>query len=194
MGAHSELISLIFHAVDSGGQIRNRAVAFTSNASEAGVSYVVRSFAEILASETNKRVVVVEARAFHDLHPTDINHVISNCDETLIPNLMFLSVVETSDLTSSERSARLTGWHSTPQIRQAYLKALLQNFDFVMIDCPALSASSDVNALAPIVDGIAVVLDSNCSRHRQAQTSQHAIESAGGAFLGYILNPRPYGS
>lgn len=192
VGAHSELVSMIFQSVDSQGQIRNLAVAFTSTASEAGVSYVVKSFANILATETNKRVVVVDARAFHDLHTSDVNQVISHCEESQIPNLMFLSAVEASELVSSKRPIQLPGWHSNPQIRQAYLKALRRHFDYVIIDCPALSASSDANALAPIVDGIALVVDSTQTRHRQARSSQQVVESAGGSFLGYILNQRPY--
>jgi Mrp family chromosome partitioning ATPase len=83
---------------------------------------------------------------------------------------------------------RIAGWHSSPQICHAYLKSLRLNFDYVVIDCPALSASSDVKALAPNILGVVVVVEAKKTRVRRRYTSRHVIESSGGKFLGYILN------
>lgn len=187
MGAYSELISSIFETVESDGRLHNCAVALTSPSSDEGVSYVVQALAKDLATRTQKRVVIVDARAFHDLEPTDANHILRQCTKTGIDNLLILSATERAGRGSSERPRRISGWHSTPQIRQAYLKKLCRNFDYVIIDCPALSASSDVKSLAPIVDGVAVVVGANRKRIRKSQTSQQTIESLGGKFLGYIL-------
>lgn len=186
MGAYSELTSTIFGAVESEGRLHN-CVAFTSPLPEEGVSYVVQSIAKNLAAKTQRRVVIVDASAFHDLERTDANQILRQCTKTGIDNLLLLSAAEGVGRSSSERPMRITGWHSTPQIRQAYLKKLCCNFDYVIIECPALSASSDVKALAPIVDGVAVVVSRNRTRLRKVQTSQHVIESLGGKFLGYIL-------
>lgn len=186
MSAYSELISTLFEGVPSEGK-HNCAVAFTSALPEEDVSFVVHALAKTLAARTQKRVVIVDASAFHDLEPTDASQILRQCTKTGIDNLLILSATERAGRTSSEKPMRITGWHSTPQIRQAYLKKLCRNFDYVIIDCPALSASSDVKSLAPIVDGVAVVVGANRKRLRKAQTSQHAIESLGGKFLGYIL-------
>ena len=154
METYSELISTIFEAVDNEGRLHNRAIALTSHLPEEGVSHVVQSLAKNLAAKTQKRVIIVDASAFHDLEPTDANQILRQCTKTGIDNLLILSAAERSERGSSEKPKRITGWHSTPQIRQAYLKKLCWNFDYVIIDCPALSASSDVKALAPIVDGV----------------------------------------
>jgi Mrp family chromosome partitioning ATPase len=191
VGAYSEIISTIFKALDSEGRLHNRAVAFTSALPEADVSYVVQSFAKDLAANTHKRVLIVDARAFHDLQATDVHQVVRQCAQTDMDNVMILSAVEGTGRGPSI-TPKLTGWHSSPQIQQAYLKTLLWNFDYVIVDCPALSSSSDVKALAPILDGVAVVVEAKRRRVRRIQTSQHVVESFGGKFLGYILNQRRY--
>ena len=188
MGAYSELISTIFEAGASEGQLHNRVVAFTSALHEEDVSSVVQSFAKNLAAKTKKRVVIVDARALHDLEPADANNVVQQCAQTDIDNLLTLSTTGCGGHASTEPARRIVGWHSSPQIRQTYLKTLQGNFDYVIIDCPALSASSDVKALAPDIHGVVVVVEAKRKRVRRAHTLQHVVECFGGKFLGYILN------
>jgi len=188
VGAYSALIKTIFEAVNSEGSPHHRAVAFTSALPEAHASFVVQSFARELASQTGKRVVVVDASAFHDLQVTDSQQVLRQCKQTSIDNLLTLPALEPSETVSAEAPQRIFGWHSTPQIRQTYLNTLRRNFDYIIIDCPALSASSDVKALAPIIDGVAVVVGSKRKRVRKAETTQDVVATLGGKFLGYILS------
>ena len=188
MGAYYELINTIFEAGDSEGRLHNRVVAFTSVSPEVDVSSVLQSFAKNLVDKTKKRVVIVDARAFHDLEPADSKNVLRQCAPTGIDNLLILSAAGRGRRVATERPMRIAGWHSSPQIRQTYLQSLRSNFDYVIIDCPALSASSDVKALAPNIHGVVVVVDAPRTRVRRIHTSQHVVESAGGKFLGYILN------
>ena len=188
VGAYSELIRTVFEAGDCEGKLHNRVVAFTSALHEEDVSSVVQSFAKNLASETKKRVVIVDARALHDLELADANNVLQQCAPTEIDNLLTLSTTGRGGHVSTEPSNRIAGWHSSPQIRQTYLKMLHGNFDYVIIDCPALSASSDVKALAPDIHGVVVVVEAKRKRVRRAHTLQHVVECFGGKFLGYILN------
>ncbi len=188
MGAYSELINTIFESGDSDGKLHNRVVAFTSALPEEDVSHVVQSFAKNLAAKTKKRVVIVDARAFHDLDPADSKNVLRQCVRTDIDNVLILSAAGGGGRVSTGRPMRIAGWHSSPQLRQAYLKTLRGNFDYVIIDCPALSAAADVKALAPNIHGVVVVVEAKRKRVRQIHTSQHIVEGSGGKFLGYILN------
>ena len=188
MGAYSALINTVFEAGDCEGKLHNRVVAFTSALHEEDVSSVVQLFAKNLASETKKRVVIVDARALHDLELADANKVLQRCAQTEIDNLLTLSTTGRGGHVSTEPPKRIAGWHSSPQIRQTYLKTLQGNFDYVIIDCPALSASSDVKALAPDIHGVVVVVEAKRKRVRRAHTLQHVVECFGGKFLGYILN------
>jgi Mrp family chromosome partitioning ATPase len=191
VSAYLDIISSIFDASEGESKNCNRILAFTSSTPEAGVTYVVGTFAEKLASATNLNVLIVDARALHDLHQRDVSQALRHCAPTLIDNLKFLPALETVEQSSGEKTERLTGWHSNPQIRQAYLNRLSQHFDYVVIDCPAMSASSDLNALASMIDGVVVVVDANRTVYLNRQGSQELVESAGGKVLGYILNRRP---
>ncbi len=188
MGAYPEIINTMFEAGDGEGKLHNRVVAFTSALPEEDVSYVVQAFAKKLAATTKKRVVIVDARAFHDLARADSKNVLRQCAHTKIDNVLILSAAGPGGRPSTETLTRIAGWHSGPQIQQAYLKTLRLNFDYVIIDCPALSASSDVKALAPNIHGVVVVVEARRKRVRRAYTSQDVVQSFGGKFLGYLLN------
>ncbi|MGI8917309.1 MAG: hypothetical protein ACR2H6_01820 [Pyrinomonadaceae bacterium] len=188
MGAYPEIIHTMFEAGSSEGKLHNRVVAFTSAVPEEDVSYVVQAFAKKVATTTKKRVVIVDARAFHDLALSDSKNVLRQCAHTEIDNVLILSAAGRGGRLSTETPTRLAGWHSSPQIQQAYLKTLRLNFDYVIIDCPALSAASDVKALAPDIHGVVVVVEAKRKRVCRAYTSQDVVQSCGGKFLGYILN------
>ena len=191
MSDYLEIISSIFDASEGESKNPNRILAFTSSTPEAGVTYVVGTFAEKLAIATNLTVLIVDARALHDLHQSDIGQALEHCAPTLIDNLKFLPAMETVEQSSGERTERLTGWHSSPQIRQAYLNRLSQHFDYVVIDCPAISASSDVSALASMIDGVVVVVDANRTIFVKGHASQEVVENVERKILGYILNRKP---
>ena len=188
MGVDSEIFKNIFEVSDSESNLHNRVVAFTSPSPEVDVSYVVHSFARSLAAKTKKRVIIVDARAFHDLEPADSKNVLKHCTQTDTDNVLILSAAGRGARVSTEGTMRIVGWHSSPQIRDAFLKRLRENFDYVIIDCPALSASSDVKALAPNLHGVVVVVEARRRRGRRGHTSQQVVESCGGKFLGYVLN------
>jgi len=61
-----------------------------------------------------------------------------------------------------------------------------------LIDCSSTAVSSDVITLAPLVDGVSVIVKAGETRRGQIQRCQKLIENAGGKFLGFILNQRQY--
>lgn len=193
MGFYLEVIRTVFQAVDGQGKLRNRTVAFTAATRGEGVSYVVSVMARELAAQTQRRVLHVDAAAFGSLNLADPNHIASHCEETEIDNLLTLSAAES---TPHEMAARRLGgasdWESGSEYRKACLDALRWNFDYILIDCPSAAVSSDATTLAPVIDGIAVVVKAAQTRRRQVQHSQEMIESAGGNFLGFVLNQRQY--
>ena len=192
-GFYLELIRTVYQAVDEQGKLRNRVVAITSATRGEGVSHVVRLLAEELAAQTQNRVLRVEAAALQNIQVTDPSQVSRLCQETEIDNLLTLSLVE-SALTARVvgGSRRASDWESTPEYRAECLKALRWNFDYVLIDCPTPAASSEATTLAPLVDGVCVVVKAAQTRRGHIQRCQQMIENAGGNFLGFILNQRKY--
>ena len=192
-GFYLDLIRTVFQAVDEQGKLRNRVVAFTSATPREGVSHIVNMLAEELAAQTQNRVLRVDAVALQNLAMVDPSKVSRYCEETEIDNLLTLSVAQTTaNIVAVGGSKKASDWESTPEFRVECLKALRWNFDYVLIDCPSPAASSEVSTLAPLVDGVSVVVKAGQTRRGQIQRCQQMIETAGGTFLGFILNQRQY--
>jgi Mrp family chromosome partitioning ATPase len=191
VGFYLELIRTVFQAVDGQGKLRNRVVAFTSATRGEGVSYVVNVVAKELAAQTQRRVLLADAESFGTLCLADPSQISNHCEETEIDNLLTLSAAKSaSQVMAGYGSA--SDWDSSSEYRKACLDALRWNFDYILIDCPSPSISSDLTTLAPTIDGVAVVVKAAQTRRRQIQHCQQMIESAGGNFLGFVLNQRQY--
>jgi len=192
-GFYLELIRTVFQAVDDQGKLRNRVLAFTSATAGEGVSHVVSLLAEELAGQTQNRVLRVEASALQNLPLISPNQISKHCEETDIDNLLTLTLEKSvSHLSAVNGSRKATDWESGPDYRAQCLKALRWNFDYVLIDCPSPAVSSEATTLAPLVDGVCVVVKAAQTRRGQIQRCQQMIEGAGGSFLGFILNQRQY--
>ncbi len=192
-GFYLELIRTVFQAVDDQGRLRNRIMVFTSATPGEGVSYVVNLLAGELAAQTQNRVLRVEATALQELVLISPNQILRHCEETEIENLLTLSMAKSpSNLAAVGRSGKASDWESAPDYRAECLKALRWNFDYVLIDCPSMSVSSDATTLARLADGVCLVVKADQTRRGQIQRSQQLITDAGGNFLGFILNQRRY--
>ena len=192
-GFYLDLIRTVFQAVAEQGKLRNRVVAFTSATPREGVSHIVNMLAEELAAQTQNRVLRVDAVALQNLAMVDPSKVARYCEETEIDNLLTLSLPQTAaNVVAMGGSRKASDWESTPEFRVECLKALRWNFDYVLIDCPSLAVSSDATTLAPLVDGVAIVVEAGRTRRDQIQRAQTVIEQSGGDFLGFVLNQRRY--
>jgi MinD-like ATPase involved in chromosome partitioning or flagellar assembly len=191
VGFYLELIRTVFQAVDGQGKLRNRVVAFTSATRGEGVSYVVNVMAKELAAQTQRRVLLANSETLGALCLADPRHISNHCEETEIDNLLSLSGAESASPVMAGYG-RASDWDSSSEYRKACVDALRWNFDYILIDCPSPSVSSDLTTLAPVIDGVAVVVKAAQTRRRQVQHCQEMIESAGGNFLGFVLNQRQY--
>src|SRR5262245_42473012 len=72
------------------------------------------------------------------------------------------------------------------------VEALKVSFDNILIDCRSLKSSTDAAVLAGSVDGVVIVVDAGDSRNDEILNAQRTIETAGGKFLGFVLNKRRY--
>ena len=193
VGFYLELIRTVFQVVDDEGKLRNRVVAFTSATAGEGVSRVVGVIARELALQTQRRVLHVESAALQKLYLTDPTHLAARCGETDIDNLLTLTAESVkSELAVVGDATKAVRWESASEFHAASVKALRWNFDYILIDCPAVGVSSDAAALAPLVDGLAVIVKAGETRRGQIQRCQKMLEAAGGNFLGFILNQRQY--
>jgi Mrp family chromosome partitioning ATPase len=70
--------------------------------------------------------------------------------------------------------------------------ALRVSFDNILIDCGSITNSTDAALLGSSVDGVVIVVNAGESRRDEILNSQRMIETAGGKFLGFVLNKRRY--
>jgi capsular exopolysaccharide synthesis family protein len=72
------------------------------------------------------------------------------------------------------------------------LRKLREEFKYVVIDGPALQGFPESVVLSRKADGVILVLESEKTRKRTAQSAKEQIEGAGGKLLGVVLNKRKY--
>ena len=83
-------------------------------------------------------------------------------------------------------------WRGSRDYRVAYLAEVRERCAYVLIDCPSLKESTEVLGLAPLVDGVLLVIEANRTQKSQVAYLERTIESAGGKILGHLLNKRTY--
>jgi hypothetical protein len=146
-------------------------------------SSIVVAFTSVNSGEGVTHVIGALSRAMRGCSPAGALNVDMEWlkDQPAKPSL-------TDPLDFKGRSAWMSGWEQRKQVVQQ-LRARSQ---FVVIDCPALSASSDCISLASLVDGFVLVVEADRTKKSQIANAQCRIEAAGGKILGLVLNKRRY--
>ena len=189
MPFYLEIIRNVFQALDDEGKLRNRIVAFTSATRGEGVSYVVNTIAKELAEQTHKRVLAVDAVGLQNLRVPEPNQIVRHCSETQLDNLLTLPKAA---MIGGVGGLQVRDWYSDSSYRAECLRALRWNFDYIIVDCPSLDVSSDATLLAPMIDGVSIVVQAGRTRRAQIHRAQQTVENVGGEFLGFVLNQRRY--
>ncbi len=168
-------------------------VLFTSTESKEGVSYVVNSFAVELAQRTRQRILIADAERLQKTDIFDKAQVTENCQRTDSENLfLLLSEDEFPDESNNGQQLQIRKGNSKLERGLSSLQSLRYAFDFVLVDCSALSVSGDAALLAPSADGVVLVVESNRTRREQVRNSIKTIEMVKGNLLGCVMNKRRY--
>ena len=168
--------------------------AFTSSIAEEGVSYTAQSFGVNLAKRTGGRTLIADARRLSQLNMIHYSRISKFCLQTDVPNLWTLPPDDGDDDENPSGTAQLQryGIRSELQLALANLQTLRFAFDYILLDCPALSISDEAAMLASKIDGVIIVVEADRTRREQIQNSKQAIETADGNLLGLVLNKRQY--
>lgn len=76
---------------------------------------------------------------------------------------------------------------ASPKLKEA-IRRLKDEYDTVLIDSPPVLSVSDALLLAPIVDGIILVLNTGVVTEADAKLATKRLEQAGGRVLGVVMN------
>ena len=201
-------LQLLLASLQNGAQRlrEGAAIAFTSASLGEGVSHVTQLFAVEMARYTGRRTLIISAERLQRLGVEDYLQMPWNCHQTNIENLWMLPTKKsrkrnrTGDDDNSEnqeppkRSFLMRVANQGEEIDTGLnsVDALRVAFDNVLIDCRSLRNSSDAAVLASSVDGIVIVVEAGQARRDEILNAQRTIETAGGNFLGFVLNRRRY--
>ena len=199
----SHLITKEFHVSEAIKALRTnlmfsgketRAIGLTSYSDSEGKTTISFQLAASLA-QTGKRVLLLDADLRRSvltsyLHvkgrPNGLSHYLSGLENasdllhgTDIPGMYILfagaRVPNSSELLSSESFAAL-------------IPALKESFDYIIVDTAPLGQVIDCAVIAPVLDGVLIVVDATANSSRLVSRVKSQIEKSGGRILGGVLN------
>jgi len=183
--AHQGLLLTVLQQLRelSGGGI---VVAITSSNSGEGVTHCVRSLITELSRDSMTRILHIDAQRLRELEvlPPDFSAVCMATD------VRGVSVLDPARVSTGGNPGNL--WDGNWQYRKACIEQMRKAFDYVVIDCPAIQESGEALVLAPVVDGVILVVEADKTRKDQIQRAEKSIEFARGKIIGHILNKRAY--
>jgi hypothetical protein len=142
------------------------ALAFASVDRGAGTSYVTSRLSADLRLYTGDRVATCSALELRESGAT--------------PSVPLLP----GDVPSSDNGGR------SPKTDA--IKLLQQQFDYILVDCPALRYSSDALVLSRRMDGLCLVIEAGRTTRSEVQSQLSAAALSGIRVFGLILNKRRY--
>jgi hypothetical protein len=145
----------------------------------AGTTHLTAVLARLLQRDAAESVLPLDCRELANMRGDIAAPSDGRMNGSLSTGMAWLPVFEGS-------------WRGSPDYRATFLAQLRKRYPYVLIDCPSLKESTDVLGLAPIVDGVFLVIEANKTRKSQVGYLERTIEGAGGKIYGHLLNKRTY--
>ncbi len=184
--------------LSAAGEEQPKAVAFSAVDRRAGCSWVCARAAELLATHTQSLVCAVDANfldpSLHEYFRTELAPGLADATRQAQQIEHFVARTPTNRLwimPAGSRQAASAAIVNRSRMRTR-LSELREEFDFVLVDTPAMSVSSDAVVLGSLAEGIVLVIASNATRRDAARTAKEVLEDAKVPILGAVLNKRTY--
>jgi uncharacterized protein involved in exopolysaccharide biosynthesis len=173
---------LLFRIVpQSEPRARGYVVMLTSPTRGAGVSQITDSLENLLNRDGGQAAVALNCRHLEREHG-DLERPANGVHST-----------GNGKIPSIEDPLNAIG--NVHAVRQSFivsLEKLRRKHRYVLVDCPSLKEAQDAILLAPLVDGIVLVIEADRTHTEQLLYAEKTLESAKGKILGHILNKRSY--
>lgn len=174
-------------------------VSFTSPERNSGCSWIVSRIAQRLGERVGGSVCVVDA----NLHwpsldalfgiPND-RGLIQAATQPEEPIRSFATPVANADLwvlpsggTLAESSAAVT-----PEAMKSRITELTAEFEYILIDTPAMKSGVDSGLTGRLADGVVLVVSANSSKRETAVSARMSLEAADVPIFGAVLNRRTF--
>ncbi len=196
--SRSELVKLVQRVFLLPDRAGRKVVTFVGVQEGTGCSSICAGAAEALAAQVEGPVCLVDANlrkpGLH--HYFNVQNLKGFSDSVFssAPLEDFLHKLPGDKLTllpAGSKGGRLRSALKSEQLR-ARIAHLRGQFEFVLIDVPALDRSTDALLISKLADGAILVLESDATRREVARTAKENFESAGVRLLGAVLNKRTF--
>ena len=180
------------------GAAAPRTVVLTGTEPGTGCTWVCAHLGEVLSGHLAASVCLVDANlqdpGLHQQFGVDNSRGLSDALTQLAPIRAFARPLSRPNLW-------LISGGSVPQNTQGLLGSdrmrlrlteLRSEFDFILLDAPALSISNGAIGLGGISDGVLLVLKANASRRETAKQAVEDLQAANAKVLGAVLNQRTF--
>ncbi len=194
----AELAKLVQRVFLLPGSEYNRSVVFTSSDSGNGCSWICARVGEILASQVTGSVCLVDANlqspTLHEQFGVPNHHGLSDAlrkGGSIRGYVSQLSRRNLALVSCGSDSGEAQSLLSSDRMRMR-LSELRSEFDYVLVDCPSMSASNESLLLGGIADGVVLVLKANATRKDRARSAVRDLQTAKIKVLGAVLNQRTF--
>ncbi|MGH9737992.1 MAG: CpsD/CapB family tyrosine-protein kinase [Candidatus Acidiferrales bacterium] len=192
----SRLIQQLFLPSPAGEH--NRLVVFGGIDRGAGCSWVCARAAEMLAMQISGRVCLIDANlqspSLHTYFQAEVSPGFADAISQPQPVEQFLRSTWTNHLwlmTSGAAGPETIGKLRPERVQKRFAE-LREEFDYLLVDVPAITATGDGILLSQFSDGIVLVIASNSTRRESARMAKQSLEDSKVPILGAVLNKRTY--
>jgi capsular exopolysaccharide synthesis family protein len=175
-----------------------RVVVFCGVEAGDGASWICAHVGETLASQVNGAVCVVDANLRNpSIHRYFRTENLSGLTDAIARSRPARDLARQMPggrlwiLASGSRSFD-PGAVLTSKRFRSYLNELRAEFDFVVIDAPAVNLYADAVLLGKLADGTVLVVQANSTRREAARKAKESLESAKVKLIGVVLNKRTF--
>lgn len=165
----------------------------TSAEPEEGKSALAASLAMSIA-RTGRKVIIVDTDlrqpALHTIFGLENNIGLSQVLSRQVDWSEVIRPIESSELyalTSGPTPANLAEMLSSDVLPEL-MEALTESFDMVVIDAAAFMAVADAAVLAPLVDGVLIVVRRNWAKEKSLLDTRQQLSNVGANVLGIVVN------
>jgi len=178
--------------------LSHKVIQFMSSRQGEGTSTIIRELAKVITTVMGRSVLLLDIdrrhanlRAFFDCSaPLELDEVVKG----VLPLDQAICRVEDTSLFVSPlfQHSVLTPQKLGSEAADELWEQLRQRFEYVLIDSPPVTTSSDGLAIVRKVDGVIFVVEAEKTRWPVAVAAKEKILSHGGNILGMVFNKRRY--
>jgi protein-tyrosine kinase len=194
----AELSKLVQRIFLLPGSEYNHTVVFTSADSGSGCSWICARVGELLASQVTGSVCLVDANmespTLHDQFGVANHNGLSDALQNPGTIRGYVSQLSRRNLALVSCGSELEAGQQlvTTDRMRARMSELRSEFDYILIDCPAVSVSNVALSLGTASDGMVLVLKANETRKDKARGVVRDLQNAKVKVLGAVLNQRTF--